>query len=89
MKYLNIIINDSTATKAMNFLGKLNSKNCSRPMVCTISCSGLSDSGVVRLHEAVNKIEALFENEIWVEPATLVQSLVDEVNKEMERRGLL
>ena len=58
-------------------------------MICTLNCSGLTDSGVVRLYEAIKKIEILFEDEIWVEPAILVQSLVNEINKEKKRRGLL
>lgn len=88
MKHLNIVIKESPVTNVMDFLGKAGSKDCSRPMICTLNCSGLTDSGVVRLNEAIKRIETLFEDEIWVEPATLVQSLINEIEREMERRGL-
>lgn len=88
MKYLHIVIKDSPVTNVMDFLGKVGSNDCSRPIICTLNCSGLTDSGVIRLNEAIKKIENLFDDEVWVEPATLVQSLVNEIDKEMERRGL-
>lgn len=89
MKYLHIVVKEDTITNFMDFLGKVGANSCSRPMICTLNCSGLTDSGVVRLYEAIKKIENLFDDEVWVEPATLVQSLVNEINKEKKRRGLL
>ena len=89
MKYLHILVKEDTITNFMDFLGKVGSNSCSRPMICTLNCSGLTDSGVVRLYEAIKKIENLFDDEVWVEPATLVQSLINEIDNEMERRGLM